>query len=195
MQESVESAGQLVVSGGDATELLESIEKAFDQVARFVAMPIDGPLMDSVAARRDVGKGRSGFDSFDQFIAVVAFVGRNSGGRNIGDQRGPLRNVRYLSAGQDQAQRIAQGINAGMNFRSQPAARSTDRLIATVFFGAPAACWCALRKNSGMHCDHRLLLKGLLNVKHIFALKFLGGPCLFKSTIRVLGNSDLYRSS
>jgi hypothetical protein len=68
-------------------------------------------------------------------------------------------------------------------------------LIATVFFGAPAACWCALRKNSGMHCDHRLLLKGLLNVKHIFALKFLGGPCLFKSTIRVLGNSDLYRSS
>ena len=143
MQESVESAGQLVVSGGDATELLESIEKAFDQVARFVAMPIDGPLMDSVAARRDIGKGRSGFDSFDQFIAVVAFVGRNSGRRNIGDQRGPLCNVRYLSAGQDQAQRIAQGINAGMNFRSQPAARSTDRLIATVFFGAPAACWCA----------------------------------------------------
>lgn len=103
MQKSVESAGQLVVPGGDAAELLESIEKTFDQVTGFIAMPVDGALIDSVAARRDIGDGRSGFDSFDQFIAVVAFVGRNSGRRNIGDQRSPLCNVRDLSAGQDQA--------------------------------------------------------------------------------------------
>jgi hypothetical protein len=76
MQESTETAGQLVVASRDTTELLEAIEETFDQVTRLVAMPIDGALIDSVASRRDIGKGRAGFDGFDQFIAVVAFVGR-----------------------------------------------------------------------------------------------------------------------
>ena len=93
MQESVESAGELVVPGGDAPELFESIEKAFDQMACLVAMPIDGTFLESVAARRDIGEGLSRFDGFDQFIAVVAFVGRNSTRRNISNQRRPLRHI------------------------------------------------------------------------------------------------------
>ena len=143
MQESTETAGQLVVASCDTTELFEAIEETFDQVARLVAMPIDGALIDSVASRRDIGKGRAGFDGFDQFIAVVAFVGRNGGGWNIGDQCRSLSHIRHLSTGQDQTQGITQGINAGMDFRRQSTARSADRLIATVFFSAPAACWCA----------------------------------------------------
>lgn len=93
MQKGVESLGQLVISSGDATELLEPIEKAFDQMASLVAMPIDGTFLESVAARRDIGEGLSRFDGFDQFIAVVAFVGRNSTRRNISNQRRPLRHI------------------------------------------------------------------------------------------------------
>lgn len=93
MQKGVESRGQLVISSGDATELLEPIEKAFDQMACLVAMPIDGTFLESVAARRDIGEGLSRFDGFDQFIAVVAFVGRNSTRRNISNQRRPLRHI------------------------------------------------------------------------------------------------------
>ena len=70
MQESTETAGQLVVASRNTAELLEAIEETFDQVARLVAMPIDGALIDSVASRRDIGKGRAGFDGFDQFIAA-----------------------------------------------------------------------------------------------------------------------------
>jgi hypothetical protein len=106
-------------------------------------MPVDWALIDSVAARRDIGNGVDSFDGFDQLIAVVAFVGGNSRGWNASDQRGALGHIGDLSAGQDQTQRIAQSINASMYFRRQSAARSADRLIATVFFGAPAACWCA----------------------------------------------------
>lgn len=143
MQESVETAGEFVVARGDATKLLEPIEKAFNQMARLVAMPIDWALIDSVATRRDIGDSVGGFDDSDQLIAVVAFVGGNSSGWNIRNQRGTLGHIGDLPAGQDQTQRIAQGIDARMNFRRQSTARSADRLIATVFFGAPAACWCA----------------------------------------------------
>lgn len=143
MQESVETAGEFVVARGDATELLEPIEETFNQIARLVAMPVDWALIDSVAARRNIGNGVGGFDGFDQLIAVVAFVGGNGSGWNASNQRGTLGHIGDLSAGQYQTQRIAQGIVANMNFRRQSTARSTDRLIATVFFGAPAACWCA----------------------------------------------------
>ena len=96
-------------------------------------MPVDWVLIDSVAARRNIGNGVGGFDGFDQLIAVVAFVGGNGSGWNASNQRGTLGHIGDLSAGQYQTQRIAQGIDASMNFRRQSTARSTDRLIATVF--------------------------------------------------------------
>ena len=80
MQESVETAREFVVARGDATELLEPIEEIFNQMARLVAMPVDWALIDSVAARRDIGDGVGGFDDSNQLIAVVAFVGGNSSG-------------------------------------------------------------------------------------------------------------------
>lgn len=143
MQKSVETAGEFVVARGNSTELLEPIEEALYQMACLVAMPVDGALIDSIAARRDIGCGVGSFDGFDQLIAVVAFVGRNDSGWNASNQRGALGHIGDLSAGQDQTQRIAQCIDASMNFRRQSTTRSADRLIATVFLGAPAACWCA----------------------------------------------------
>jgi len=65
MQEGVETAGEFVVARGDAAKLLEPIEKAFNQMARLVAMPIDMALIDSVAARRDIGDSAIGFDDSD----------------------------------------------------------------------------------------------------------------------------------
>ena len=122
MHDGTETAGQLVVATRDTTEILEAIEETFDQVARLVAMPIDGALIDSVASQR-----------------------------HIGDQCRSLSHIRHLSAGQDQTQGITQGINAGMDFRRQSTARSADRLIATVFFSAPDACWCARRIVASMN--------------------------------------------
>ena len=147
MQEGVETAGEFVVARGDSTKLLEPIEEAFNQMARFVAMPVDWALIDSVATRRDIGNGVGSFDGFDQLIAVVAFVGRNSSSWNASDQRGTLGHIGDLSVGQDQTQRITQGIHTSMDFRRQSTARSADRLIATVFWvplrrvGVPGRSW------------------------------------------------------
>lgn len=50
MQESVETAGEFVVARGDATELLEPIEDALHQMARLVAMPVDGAIHPNLSA-------------------------------------------------------------------------------------------------------------------------------------------------
>lgn len=41
MQESVETFGELVVSGRKATKLLEAAEEPLDEVARLVAVPVN----------------------------------------------------------------------------------------------------------------------------------------------------------
>ena len=45
-----------------------------------------------------------------------------------------------FAAGQMEANRIAEGINQGVDFRAQPAARPPDRLVDANFFWVPALC-------------------------------------------------------
>jgi hypothetical protein len=66
-----------------------------------------------------------------------------------------LRNIGRLTTGEDQAQWIAQGIHACMDLGSQPTARAAERLIATVFFDAPAECWCARTTVESMNSSSR----------------------------------------
>ena len=66
MQKGVESVGEFVVSGCDAAELLEAIEKSFDEVSRLVSMPVHFALGVAVAPRRNDGLGACGFDDVDQ---------------------------------------------------------------------------------------------------------------------------------
>lgn len=143
MQEGVETVGKFVVSSCDTAELLEAIEESLDQVSCLVAVPIDFALSVAVASRWDDRFGTGSFDDIDQSVAVVPFVGDNCTGRDCLNQGGPLRDIGNLAGRQDQTNRIAKGIDTSMNLGGQPAPRTTDRLIATVFLGAPAACWWA----------------------------------------------------
>jgi hypothetical protein len=45
-----------------------------------------------------------------------------------------------LAAGQMETNRIAEGINQGVDFGAQSAARPPDCLVLAVFFWAPALC-------------------------------------------------------
>ena len=143
MQEGVESGSQLVVSSGDATELLESVEETLDQVPGFVAVPIDLPFVVAVGTRRDIRLCPLFLDNLHQGITVIPFVRRDGMGRDANHQRLPLADIGNLPTGQQNADRVAKGIHSRMNLGSQSAPRSTDRLIFTVFLGAPAACWWA----------------------------------------------------
>src|SRR6266403_5519188 len=44
---------------------------------------------------------------------------------------------------QEEGKRIAQGIDQRMDFGAQSAFAAPDRLVFTLFFWAPALCWCA----------------------------------------------------
>ena len=139
MQEGIESIGEFVVSRGEAAELLETVEESLDEVSRLVAVPVDLARRIPVAAGWDDGLSAARLDHLDQGVTVVALVGDDCLGRYGLDQGRPLRDVGDLSAGQDQADGVAQRIHAGMDLGGQSAPRASDRLIATVFLGAPAA--------------------------------------------------------
>ena len=52
---------------------------------------------------------------------------------------GPLQVV-CLAAGQEDANRVAQRVDQGVDLGAQSAARVPDRLVLTGFFWAPALC-------------------------------------------------------
>lgn len=155
MQECVESIGQFVVSGCDTTELLEAIEESLDKVSRLVAMPVDFALGVAVAPWRDDGLGTGSLDGFDQGVAVVPFIGDDCAGGDRLDQGCALRDIGNLACGQDQTNRVTKCIDTGMDLGAQPAPRTADRLIATVFLGAPAACWWARTMVASMNSSSR----------------------------------------
>ena len=104
-------------------------------------MPVGFSLNGAVAARRNNGLGAGSFNCFDLGVAVVPLVGDDGAGCNGLNQRSRLSDVRFLPASQDKAQWVSEGIDTGMDLGGQPTSRAADRLIATVFLGAPAECW------------------------------------------------------
>ncbi len=86
MQECIEPTGN-IVSGGDAPELLEAIERALDQMTSLVAMPVDSVLVLAVAAGPNVSASPCRFDVPDQVVTVTAVVGGHGGGLDTGRPR------------------------------------------------------------------------------------------------------------
>ena len=135
-----EVAGGLVVSGGNSPELLELCEEVFDQVPGFVEVSVKVAGMDAVRPWRD----HSGFARGAQwvenpYVGIERFVGDQRVGLHDRDQMvSPYQVVSFPSA-QKEADRIAERIDHGVDFRAQPAAGSSDGLV-SVFFWAPALC-------------------------------------------------------
>ena len=73
-------------------------------------------------------------------VGVVSFVGEEGVGFDLGSQRFGLGDVMDLATGETERQRISQGIDDGMDFRREAAARVPYGLIETPFFRAPALC-------------------------------------------------------
>lgn len=141
MQECIESIGELVVASCQAPKLFEAIEELLNEIACLVSMPVDAALGIAIAARWDDGLGPGALDDGHQGIAVIALIGDHGPGRDRLDQGSALSHIGHLASCQNQANRIAERIDAGVDLRCQSAPRAADRLIATVFLGAPAECW------------------------------------------------------
>ena len=124
-----EISGGFVVAGGDTAEQLEFSEEVFNQVARFVEFLVVLALNFSVCLGRDDGLYPSLLQGFENpFVGVEALVGNHRFGRQSGQQNvGPIE-FTGLAFGKMKTDRVAEGIDGGVNFSAQPAFAASDGL-------------------------------------------------------------------
>ncbi len=130
MNSSEEIARELVVSGGDAAEVLEAAEAALDDVSALVGSLTEGMDDDAVGL---VGNDRLSAaleDLGTQFVPVIAFVGeKGAHGRGKRQHVGRGSDVGILAGGEMKHDRPAARIAQAMDFGGAPPARAADRLV------------------------------------------------------------------
>ena len=139
-----ERFAQLVIAGGDATEVLELVKKAFHPVAFLV----EGFVVEEFFAPR-VDGWNDGFQSVQgqalaNAVGVVALIQR----RRLQDivriqrvvERLELAAIMGLAFRQVKSRAATFIDRSGMNLGAQSPARAAQSLVGAVFFGAPAAC-------------------------------------------------------
>ena len=113
-------------------------------MARRIELSVIVARRGPVGSRRDHrGLARGGQRLKDARVGVERLVGDQRVGLHRGQQVvGPFQVV-CLAAGQEEADRVAQRVDQGVDLGAQPAARASDRLVLAGFFSAPALCWWA----------------------------------------------------
>ena len=81
MDHGEEVGGELIVTGGDAAEVLQLREKPLDQVALAVEPLAEARLPLAVAFGRDVGSGALVLDQLADAVAVIGLVRQYDGAR------------------------------------------------------------------------------------------------------------------
>lgn len=128
------------VACGDATELLERIEEAFDEIASLVTMPIIVAGTLAVGSRGDDRLDLLRFKPFDPGIGVVTLVGNHRAGTGrLIEQGGRLADVGLFGTREREADGIAECVDKAVDLGAESAARTPQSLWAA-FFWAPAAC-------------------------------------------------------
>jgi hypothetical protein len=130
MNSGQEIPGELVVSGGDAAEVLEPAEAAFDDISAFVGAFVEAMDDDTVRFIGDDGLGAATNDFAAKVVAVIPFVGEERAhGRSERQNIGRYRDIGILPWGQMQDNRPAERIAQRMDFCRAASARAADGLI------------------------------------------------------------------
>jgi hypothetical protein len=130
MNGSQEIAGELVVSGSDAAEVLEPAEAALDDVSAFVGAFVEAMDDDAVGFVGDDGLGAATYDFAAKVVAVIPFVGEERAHRRRERQNiWRRRDIGILAWSQVQNDRPAERIAQRMDFRGAASARAADCLI------------------------------------------------------------------
>src|SRR5205085_11865390 len=103
--------------------------ETLDQIAFLVEVLVIRDGLRARAARRDHGPRADFCHGGAKAIGVKAHVGEQVFERKTADQALSLANVVDFARSQDEADRMAKGIDADADLRAQAAARTPDRLI------------------------------------------------------------------
>lgn len=130
MNSSQEISGELVVSGGDAAEVLEPTEAALDDISTSVGAFVEAMDDDAVGLVGDYGLGAATNDFAAKVVAVISFISEERAhGRRERQNIGRRRDIGILAWGQMQDDRPAERITQRMDFCRAAAARAADCLI------------------------------------------------------------------
>jgi hypothetical protein len=122
--------GELVISCGDAPEVLEPAKAAFDDISAFVGAFVEAMDDDTVRFIGNYGLGAATNDFAAKVVAVIPFVGeeRTHGWRERQDI-GSRSDIGSLAWRQMQDDRPAERIAQRMDFCRAASARAADCLI------------------------------------------------------------------
>ena len=130
MNSGQEIAGELVVSGRDAAEVLEPTKAALDDVSAFIGTLVEGMDDDAVGFVGDDGLGAATYDFAAKVVAVIPFVAEERAhGRRERQNMRRRRDIGVLAGGQMQDDRPAKRIAQRMDFCRAAASRAADCLI------------------------------------------------------------------
>lgn len=130
MNSGQEIPGELVVSGGDAAEVLEPAKAALDDISAFVGAFVEAMDDDAVGFVGDDGLGAATNDFAAKVVAVIPFVSEERAhGRRERQNIGRGRDIGILAWGQMQDDRPAERIAQRMDFCRAASARAADGLI------------------------------------------------------------------
>jgi hypothetical protein len=130
-----------VVAGCDGAELFEFGEEVLDQVPGFIEFLVVAAGYFAIGLRRDHrGFTGCGERREDPIIGVERLVGKQGVGLHRRQKVIGADQIVGLAAGEEEADRVAEGVDQGVDLRAQPAARTADRLVFADFFLAPALC-------------------------------------------------------
>ena len=130
MNSGQEISGELVISRGDAPEVLEPAKAAFDDISAFVGAFVEAMDDDTVGFIGNDGLGAVTSDFGAKVVTVVPFVcEKRAHGWSERQNIGRSSDVGILTWGQMQDDRPAERIAQRMDFCRAASARAADGLI------------------------------------------------------------------
>ncbi|MHC2288160.1 hypothetical protein ACVIJW_004030 [Bradyrhizobium barranii subsp. barranii] len=127
--------GELVISRGDAPEVLEPAKAAFDDISSFVGAFVEAMDDDTVRFIGDYGLGATTNDFAAKLVAIIPFVGEeHAHGWRERQDIGSRSDIGILAWSQMQDDRPAERIAQRMDFCRAASARAADCLIVLPLF-------------------------------------------------------------
>ncbi|MHC2890037.1 hypothetical protein ACVIU4_001191 [Bradyrhizobium barranii subsp. barranii] len=121
--------GELVISRGDAPEVLEPAKAAFDDISSFVGAFVEAMDDDTVRFIGDYGLGATTKDFAAKLVAIIPFVGEeHAHGWRERQDIGSRSDIGILAWSQMQDDRPAERIAQRMDF-CRAALRASGRLL------------------------------------------------------------------
>jgi hypothetical protein len=136
----VEVVFEFIEARGEAAELLEVGEGAFDAVALPIEGTVEAALDFADGSGRDDGGDAALAEMVEDEVGVVALVGEHRPWAAIAEQHDGLGAVIGLAAGQHEAERQPEGIGKQVDLGRQTSSTPPQSALRSPFFRADAAC-------------------------------------------------------